>query len=53
MWVHSKLTGATVEIINEDVLRTISRDPNYEITEEKPGEPKKAEPKKAAPKKKK
>ncbi len=46
MWVHNKLTGAVVEILNEDVLRTISRDPNCEITEEKPEEPKKAAPKK-------
>lgn len=52
MWVHSNLTGVTVEIVNEDVLRTISRDPNYVITEEKPEEKKEA-PKKAAPKKKK
>lgn len=50
MWVHSNLTGATVEITNEDVLRTISRDPDYVITEEKP---EKEAPKKASPKKKK
>lgn len=35
MWVHSKLTGATVEITNEDALRTISRDPNYVVAETK------------------
>lgn len=50
MWVHSKLTGVTVEITNEDALRTLARDPNYVITEEKPG---KEAPKKASPKKKK